>query len=314
MALDPQTKAFLLDVRESITAAAPKGGFFSRLVGKGQPALDEETVLSGLKVNGYQIKKVLGQGAAGVVFGATDEEGEEVAIKVIPKPAHKDQDAVALFEREVKIGQKLSHPAVVHTLRTFEFGPAQFVVMERVNGTTLASVLLERLEVAKFLSLFEPLVQGLQAAHDEGVVHRDLKPENVMLSEQGEVKILDFGMARLVQDASVTATGVFKGTIRYTSPEQIQDSKRVGPATDQFSLGLMMFEALTGKFPYELQEKQPMVTLMARVSGQAVNLREVDPEYTEETAGVLAKMLSSEPDRRYGSVSEAFDALKLSLG
>lgn len=266
--------------------------------------------LDGLAVNGYRIGPHIGTGASASVFAALNPEGAKVAIKVLP--VAKDESAAALFKREVKIGQTIGHSAIVQTLDSFSFGPAQFVVMELVEGVTLKTALGKPLEPRLFFRIFEPLAEGLYAAHCSGVVHRDLKPENVMLANDGTLKILDFGMARLVSDGSVTMTGTFKGTVRYTAPEQIADSKRAGPACDQFALGLMMFEGLTGQPAYK-EHANPMMELLDRTQGEPSSLHEVDPRFPQATSDVLARMMATDPGRRFDTVKDAFDAFKTSV-
>ena len=133
-----------------------------------------------------------------------------------------------------------------------------------------------------------------------------------MLAGDGTVKILDFGMARLVEDASVTMTGTFKGTVRYTAPEQLSDSKRAGPACDQFALGLMMFEGLTGQFPYP-DYKQPMQAVLDRVQKEPWLLSQIDSRFSEQASRVLARMLAREPEERYPNVMAAYEALKTAI-
>lgn len=306
MTLRPETIALIAKVREEVK---PKGLLAQLFKGKSAPA--GEPSLEGLEVYGYRIGALLGEGNAGVVFAATDPEGAEVAVKMLP--VNQDESAGVLFQREVEIGKSIDHPAVVKTLRTFDLAGAQFVVMEKVEGSTLRDLLTSPLPRERFLHLFSQLVEGLQTAHDQGVVHRDLKPENIMITSCDRLKVLDFGMARVEKGASVTSTGTFKGTIRYTAPEQIQDSKRVGPACDQFALGLLIVEALTGQLPYEIDDRQPMVTLMNRMSATAKPLNAIDSSFSTQSSEVVAKMLSPTPEDRFGSVSEAYQSLVASL-
>ena len=293
------TDHFLAEVRAAIQSDSGSSGGESR------------HFLDGLNLRGYQLGAHLGTGAAGAVYRATDPQGYKVAIKVLPLP--EGDSAAKIFQREVKIGQTIDHPSIVKTLHTFALGPAQFVIMELVEGSTLKTVLNgEPLEPKWFYRIFEPLAKGLEVAHSKGVVHRDLKPENVMLAGDGTIKILDFGMARLVEDASVTMTGTFKGTVRYTAPEQLSDSKRAGPACDQFALGLMMFEGLTGKFPYQ-EHKQPMQAVLERAQHEAYRLSQVDSRFPEEASDVFARILAREPEARYPSVMEAYEALRSAI-
>ncbi len=277
----------------------------------GAPTSGARHFLDGLNLRGYQIGAHLGTGSAGAVYAATDPKGNNVAIKVLPLP--EGESAAKIFQREVKIGQTIDHPSIVKTLHTFDLGPAQFVIMELVEGSTLKTVLNgEPLEPKWFFRIFEPLAEGLQVAHSMGVVHRDLKPDNVMLAGDGTIKILDFGMARLVEDASVTMTGTFKGTVRYTAPEQLSDSKRAGPACDQFALGLMMFEGLTGKLPYQ-EHKQPMQAVLERAQHEAYRLSQIDSRFPDLASDVFARILARDPEARYPSVMEAYEALKTAI-
>ena len=277
----------------------------------GQAPQEPRHFLDGLNLRGYTLGNHLGTGSAGAVYEATDPKGNKVAVKVLPLP--EGDSAAKIFQREVKIGQTIDHPSIVKTLHTFDLGPAQFVIMELVEGSTLKTVLRgEPLEPKWFYRIFEPLAEGLEVAHSKGVVHRDLKPENIMLAADGAIKILDFGMARLVEDASVTMTGTFKGTVRYTAPEQLSDSKRAGPACDQFALGLLMFEGLTGKFPYP-EHKQPMQAVLDRAQNDPWRLSQVDSRFPEEASAVFARMLAREPEDRYAGVLEAYNALKAAI-
>lgn len=272
-----------------------------------------EELLLGCRLGGYRIGELLGVGSAGVVFEATSDSGEELAVKVMMKPSDDDPRSFSLFKREVGIGRALHHPCVLRTFEAQECGNARFLFMERVRGKTLRDVMTKPLPVGSFLTLFRPLAEGLQAAHFEGVVHRDLKPENVMISDKGDVKILDFGLARWSRHESMTVTNQFKGTIRYCAPEQVTDSKNVDHRCDQFAFGLISFEALTGEFPYEDNAENPMLNLMGRMNQPARRLREVAPQFSSQTESVLDKMLNTDADRRYGDVSLAFASLAHSL-
>ena len=309
MKLDPKTESFLSSVREEVKARS-KSGILSKLLRK-QPAAPSDGLLAGAQIEGYTLGDFLGQGAAGIVYSARDGEGREVALKLLPLPP--DKDSTALLEREGDIGQTIDHPAVVQTYETFHFGPAQCVAMELVDGCTLFEKVELPMSIDTYLALFRPFAEGLQAAHEVGVVHRDLKPENVLKTDAGVVKILDFGMARRVQDVSVTATGTFKGTVRYASPEQICDSKRASDRADQFAFAMMSFEALTGALPYEVDEKQFMVTLTNRIQNRPKLLSEVAPELPEAATPVMDKMLATEPESRYESVLSGFEALESAL-
>ena len=183
----------------------------------------------------------------------------------------------------------------------------------RLEALAWNAMLGEALSPQRYRELFGPLAKGLDYAHQMGVVHRDLKPENVMLEDNGAVRILDFGMARKSGGTDVTVTGQFKGTPMYCAPEQIIDSKKVSPACDQFSFGLLSFQLLTGKFPYPIDDKAPLQTLFARLQQPAAKLSSLWPEASPEADAAMARMLDMKPENRFASVQEAFEALSAAL-
>lgn len=314
MELNAQTLSWLRQVKESLT---PKPGVLGKLFGSKSDSsvVADKTILSGVKLDQYTFGDLIGVGGAGAVFECTDASkgGQALAIKVLGRPEEASPGEDALFEREVEIGRTLSHPTAVRTLDTKSNEIARFLVMERVSGQELTSELGEAWSKDRVLAVFGPLAEGLQHAHDLGVVHRDLKPDNVMLTDSGEVKILDFGMAQLKGAVEVTLTGQFKGTPMYTSPEQIQDTKHIPPTCDQFAYGMMVFEALTGQLPYTVDRKDPMAAIFARLQQPAARLQTVLPEASDDLDAVLAKMLAQDPKARYSDMSEAFQALETVL-
>ncbi len=301
MVLDSKTRFLLREVRESLN---PDGV---------REAFDDSTVLEGCVLEGYTFGRLLGVGSSGTVFEAQGPDGVDCAVKVLLESSGERADQLSLFRREVGIGQAIDHPAVLKTLDAHIRGNACFLFMERVVGSTLRDALGEPLSRDVFLALFRPLSEGLQAAHLQGVVHRDLKPENVMIGSDGGVKILDFGLASWTRARSLTRTTQFKGTISYCAPEQVTESKSASCACDQFALGLVCFEGLTGRLPYDLDEENPLLNLMQRVNQPAMKLREVEPAFSEETQAVLEKMLDREPRKRYSDVQLAFACLAQSL-
>lgn len=278
----------------------------------GSPVTTGEHPLHGATLETARIGKLLGVGSFAAVFELFDETGCPLAVKVLERQQGEESGkADELFRREVDIGMRLDHPSITRIYRFHEFPRTRFVVMDRVDGETWSS--LERLSAPRYRELFGPFAQGLEYAHRMGVVHRDLKPENLMLASDGTVRILDFGMARQSGSAEVTVTGQFKGTPKYCAPEQVMDSKKVSPACDQFSFGLMSYELLTGMFPYPTDPKQPLHTLFARLQAPATRLSVVWPEAPPKADEVMARVLAQNPEERYPTVSEAFAALSDAL-
>ena len=216
---------------------------------------------AGEKLGNYEILSAIGAGGMGEVYRARDTKlGREVAIKVLPEELSKDPDRLSRFEREAKLLASLNHPAVA-TLYGFEEG---YLVMELVEGETLA----ERIgrgpvSVDEALPLFMQIAEGLEAAHEKGIIHRDLKPANIKVTPEGQVKILDFGLAKAfappeseVDDSSQsptltkgTALGAIMGTAAYMSPEQAK-GHAVDKRTDVWAFGCCLYESLTAQRPF----------------------------------------------------------------
>jgi len=217
----------------------------------------------GLHVGSYEILGQLGAGGMGVVYRALDTKlRREVAIKVLPPEFQSDPSRLARFEREARLVAALNHPriAAIYGLEVFE--EIRFLVLELVEGPTLAERLASgRIEIGEALRIGVEIAEGLEAAHDKGVIHRDLKPGNIKLTADGEVKILDFGLAKATGEptladansptmtAPLSVAGLILGTPAYMSPEQAQ-GKQLDRRTDIWSFGVVMYEMLTGEGPF----------------------------------------------------------------
>ncbi len=201
----------------------------------------------------YRIERRIARGGMATVYTALDVRLDRtVAIKLMHPALADDQDFVGRFHREAKAAARLSHPNVVAVFDQGEDAGRVFLVMEYVEGGTLRDLLRERgrLGAALALSVLEPVLAALDAAHRSGLVHRDVKPENVLLADDGRVKVADFGLARAVVPSTLTATtGVLIGTVAYLAPEQVSG----GPAdtrSDVYAAGILLVEMLTGSPPY----------------------------------------------------------------
>lgn len=269
--------------------------------------------LQGYTLEGARVGQLLGIGSFATVFELDDprQRDRSLAVKVLRRStlSRRSEQENESFRREVDIGMRLDHPSITRIHSFAERQRSRFVVLERVEGETLALLLDKPIDARRYTEIFGPLARALDYAHGMGVVHRDLKPENVMLSRQGTVKVLDFGLARTAGSRDVTLTGEFKGTPKYSAPEQVQDTRRVGPATDQFAFGLLSFQLLSGGFPYPEDPRQPLDTLMARLHRPAALLSSLLPGASAAADAAVARMLSIEPEDRYPSVEAAFQAL-----
>ena len=203
----------------------------------------------------YRLDRVLARGGMATVYEATDTRlDRRVAVKVMRPALAEDPDFVERFAREARAAARLSSPEVVavHDQGTDAATGTAYLVMEHVPGGTLRDVLHEHgaLPPARALDLLEPVLTALAAAHAAGLVHRDVKPENVLLSQDGRVKVADFGLARAIETSAVTATtGMIIGTVAYLAPEQVEHG-RTDTRTDVYAAGVLLWELLTGTPPY----------------------------------------------------------------
>ena len=204
----------------------------------------------GEMLGSYRIESVLGSGAMGVVYrGVNDTTGRTVALKVIANEAGQKSNAYERFRREAEILQQLRHPNIVRFLQAVGRSKGtSYVVMEYIAGSTLDQLLATRgpLPWREVVSLGIQVCDALHYAHEHGVVHRDLKPSNLMVTEEGQVKLTDFGIAKDLDATALTATGRTLGTAAYMAPEQIRGTPGVTHKTDLYALGIVLYQMLTG--------------------------------------------------------------------
>jgi serine/threonine protein kinase/tetratricopeptide (TPR) repeat protein len=270
----------------------------------------EEGVLLGER---YEILKRLGEGGMGAVYKARDHELDRlVALKVIRPELAGHPDILRRFKQELILARQVTHKNVV---RIFDLGSAdgrKFITMDYIEGRDLKSILVERgkLPPDEVVPIFQQICRGLEAAHVEGVVHRDLKPQNVMLDDAGRVWLMDFGLARSMELAGMTRTGVLMGTPDYMSPEQAR-AEKVDARSDLFSLGIIVYEMLIGQLPF--QAETLMAKLLQRVQQRAKPVAEIDSSIPAPLSAVVAKCLEPNVAKRYQSVREILDDLSRSM-
>jgi len=270
----------------------------------------------GSRLGAYEILGLLGSGGMGQVFRARDTRlDREVAIKVLPDEMAKDPAAAARFEREAKAVARLSHPNILAIHDFSNDNGTLYAVTELLEGETLREKLAHgALSPDAAIEIAAAIAEGLAAAHDRGVIHRDLKPENVFITRDGRVKILDFGLALtrtvavsnslVVTEKLNTMPGTMMGTIGYMSPEQIR-GETVTAATDVFAFGCVLYEAVSGKRPFE--RSSPTATL-------AAVLTQPPPSLPDEVPGrvrrIVDRCLMKEPAERYASARDLLLPLK----
>lgn len=263
------------------------------------------------KLGKYEISGILGKGAMGTVYDAHDPViDRRVAIKTLALPDATDTEAqqeLARFKREAQAAGRLTHPNIIGVFDYGETAKLAYIVMEFVDGPSLKSILdkNERFPPTETVRIIEELLTGLQFSHDRGVVHRDIKPANVMLTRDGQVKIADFGIARM-ESSSMTQAGTIMGTPAYMSPEQFM-GQTVDSRTDIYSSGVLLYQMLTGERPFE----GSMTAIMHKV----LNVSPPHPSELSVTAPesldpVVARAMAKRPAQRYASASEFAQSLR----
>jgi serine/threonine protein kinase/Tol biopolymer transport system component len=276
----------------------------------------------GKKLAHYEILQQLGEGGMGVVYKARDTHLDRfVAVKVLPAEKVSDPERRRRFEQEAKSASALNHPNIVTIHDIAEADGVSYIVMEYVAGRTLADVIPRRgLSLSNALAYAIPAADALAAAHAAGIVHRDLKPANVMVGDDGRVKVLDFGLAKLVEadeassdDALTLATaehktaeGLLVGTVGYMSPEQAE-GKRLDARSDVFSFGAVLYEMLTGQRAFRGDSSAS--TLAAVLRSEPRPASEVVPDLPREVERIIARCLRKDPARRF----QHMDDLKVAL-
>jgi eukaryotic-like serine/threonine-protein kinase len=293
-------------------------------------------IATGAHLNHYEIVALLGVGGMGEVYKANDTRlGRPVALKILPAHLVEDADRVRRFIQEAKSASALNHP---HIVTIYEIGEAEvedraadgneanpsnsaprihYIAMEFVDGSTLhAKIHRDKTDLKKMLEYFAQAAEGLSKAHAAGIVHRDLKPENIMITDDGYAKLLDFGLAKLIEpttasDAGLeeaatammgqTRPGMVMGTVGYMSPEQAQ-GKPVDQRSDVFSFGCILYEAATGRKPFE--GDSVIDSLHKIVYTQAPLVRESNPNAPAELQRIVRKCLAKDPAERYQSIRD----------
>jgi serine/threonine-protein kinase len=278
----------------------------------GGSPLDPGTVHTGsIIADRYRIEDILGTGGMAVVYRATDMELEEqIALKVFLQVV-QHKDGLMRFRREMKLSRKLVHPNIV---RIFEFGlwrGARFITMELLKGDVLERFLKRsggRVPPGTAMRLAMQAADGLGAAHKAGVVHRDVKPQNMFVLEEGKkLKLMDFGIAKVKDSATISATDVRVGTPRYMAPEQIQGGQEVGPAADFYSLGAVMYEMFTGQRVFDEEDLVPL--LMCHLSEEPKPLRQRNPEVPASVEAIVLRLLRKKPEERFSDSADLRKAL-----
>jgi serine/threonine-protein kinase len=273
-------------------------------------AIEGPSLVPGLRIGHYRIMQSIGEGGMGEVYQAADTRlDRQVALKLLPPEVRDDADRRARLTREAKAVAVLNHPNIVTMYAVEEVDGLHFITMELVRGRTMADLLPRTgFTLEKFFEIAIPLTDALAAAHQQGITHRDVKPTNVMVTDEGRVKVLDFGLAKAQLDAlerddthvlpSITEDGHIVGTPAYMSPEQAE-GKTVDARSDIFSLGIVFYEMLTGHRPFVADSAT--ATLSAILHATPHPLTELKPALPRRLGRLVQRCLEKHPVNRYQS-------------
>ncbi len=269
----------------------------------------------GTDLGEYRIEAELGSGGMGTVYRARDGQDRVVAVKVVHPHLRGREGFLARFLKEGAIGQQVVHENVVRTLRAgsaFVDGEnLEYLVMEYVEGRTLRDLLdeLGTFPEALLREIGRQVSAGLSAIHEAGIIHRDLKPENVLITGDHQVRIMDLGVARVIEESeALTRDGQFAGSLYYAAPEQFQ-GRGVGPGTDLYALGVLLYELATGENPFRRDDAAAVVAAHLELVPEALHRRSSEfSAFLSELVGVL---LRKDPDERFKSTRELTEALEL---
>ena len=277
----------------------------------------------GTKLGAYEIRSKLGQGGMGEVYRAADPKlGRDVAIKVLPAEMAAAPGRLERFQREARALAALDHPGIVSVFSVEEAGGIHFLTMQLVEGETLDTLIASGgISLSRFFEIAVPLAEALSAAHERGIVHRDLKPGNVMVTREGRVKVLDFGLAKLEaadlpQDltgtptesrANLTSEGQVFGTVAYMAPEQARGGK-VDARSDVFSAGVVLYELLAGERPFRGASAVDLISSILRDTPPSVT--ELRADLPPHLGRILRRCLEKEPRDRYQTSLDVYNELK----
>ncbi len=267
------------------------------------------------RVKHYRIKQKIGSGGMATVYEAIDEHtGTTVALKILHPHLADQPTYVERFSREAQVAMNLHSPHIARVLDSgrdkVDGDTVYYIAMEYIPGVTLTQLMQNEgiFSVAQVMNIAYQVAQALAEANRHGIVHRDIKPQNIMITPEGVVKVMDFGIARESVADSLTKTGVFVGTPQYSSPEQALGKKDVDIRSDIYSLGVVLYQLLTGTVPF--QADTPQALLNRIVQGNPVPVESHRVDLPSEVSAIVNKMLRREPRNRFQSPKKLVDALR----
>lgn len=263
----------------------------------------------GVTVDKYEILEEIGQGGMATVYRAMDKKlKREVAIKILHSHLVRQEEAVDRFQREAFTVAKLQHPAIIEIYDySGEESPYRYIVTELVEGVTLSRFIEEhgKLPCELVACVARELAEALDHAHRQGVVHRDLKPDNIMIRQDGQIKLMDFGIARVLEEAALTMTGTVLGSPAFMSPEQVT-GKPLDERSDLFSLGSILYFMATAQSAFSGQNPHATLKRVAEVDYDPIQM--ANPAISDAFAAIIEKLLTRRPEERFNNAFEALAA------
>ncbi len=302
---NPEDSKFCKECATSLTGGAEVLPSFTKTLETPVEALTRGALFA----ERYEIIEELGVGGMGAVYRVEDIQAkEEIALKLIKPEIAVNKKTIERFRNELTIARKIRHRNVCGMYDLNEEKGTHFITMEYVPGEDLKSFLRRTgsLNVSKTIFIAKQVCEGLSEAHGLGIVHRDLKPSNIMIDKQGNARIMDFGIARSLKTEGLTGEGVVIGTPEYMSPEQVE-GKQVDQRSDIYSLGVILYEMLTGERPFEADSA--IALGIKHKSEMPRDPSELNPQIPEDLSRVILKCLEKEKDARYQSAVEVSSAL-----
>src|SRR5438552_465498 len=288
------------------------------------------TLAAGTKLGRYEIRSQIGEGGMGEVYLAQDTKlDRKIALKTLPAELAGNSDRMRRFVQEAKAAAALNHPHIAHIYEIGEHEGVHFIAMEFVDGFTLRQLIHEKqTDLPKLLRYLQHAADGLAKAHAAGIVHRDLKPDNIMVTREGHAKILDFGLAKLVEPAgqkpdregglSEVATalmqqhstpGAVLGTVGYMSPEQAQGKiNEIDHRSDIFSFGCILYEAITRRKAFA--GKDAIDSLNKIIREQPTPITNLNPDVPYDLQRIVRRCLPKDPDERYQTIKDVAIEIK----
>ncbi len=268
---------------------------------------------NGTKVAGYEIEGILGRGGMGVVYEARQVAlGRKVALKILAGTLGMDPTFKERFRNEGRIQAAIDHPHIVTVFEAGEWEDSLFIAMRLVRGPNLKEMIIAReLEGARTLRILRPIAEALDVAHEAGLIHRDIKPQNILVGARDRAYLADFGLTKGIDDAGLTQTGQFVGTIDYISPEQIRGETTTS-ACDVYALAAVLYECLTGAVPYP--KPSDAAVMYAHLSEPPPLVTEQRPELPPNLDEVICKAMDKDPAARHSTATAMIDDAEKALG